>query len=30
MPDAELCTLTLEELSPLLRGKQVSPVEVTV
>jgi len=29
MPDSELCTLTLEELSPLLRENQVSPVEVT-
>ena len=29
MPDTELCTLTLEELSPLLRDRRVSPVEVT-
>jgi len=29
MPDSELCALTLEELSPLLWTKQVSPVEVT-
>lgn len=28
MADLELCTLTLEELSPLLRDGQVSPVEV--
>jgi aspartyl-tRNA(Asn)/glutamyl-tRNA(Gln) amidotransferase subunit A len=29
MPKTELHTLTIEELSPLLRNKQVSPVEVT-
>jgi aspartyl-tRNA(Asn)/glutamyl-tRNA(Gln) amidotransferase subunit A len=29
MPDTELCTLTLEELSSLLKSKRVSPVEVT-
>ncbi|MBL7183321.1 MAG: amidase [Anaerolineae bacterium] len=29
MPDTELCTLTLEALSPLLRDRRVSPVEVT-
>jgi aspartyl-tRNA(Asn)/glutamyl-tRNA(Gln) amidotransferase subunit A len=29
MSDTELCILTLEELSSLLKGKQVSPVEVT-
>lgn len=29
MPDPVLCTLTLEELTPLLREKQLSPVEVT-
>ncbi len=29
MIDPELCTLTLEELGPLLRDKRVSPVEVT-
>ncbi|MBM4464045.1 MAG: amidase [Chloroflexi bacterium] len=28
MADLELCTLTLEELAPLLRDGQVSPVEV--
>ena len=28
MADLELCTLTLEELSSLLRDRQVSPVEV--
>ena len=29
MSDSEFCTLALEELSPLLRARQVSPVEVT-
>lgn len=29
MADTELCTITLAELAALLRGKQVSPVEVT-
>ena len=29
MADPELCMLTLEELGPLLRDKQLSPIEVT-
>jgi aspartyl-tRNA(Asn)/glutamyl-tRNA(Gln) amidotransferase subunit A len=29
MSDARLCTLALDEMSPLLRDKRVSPVEVT-
>jgi aspartyl-tRNA(Asn)/glutamyl-tRNA(Gln) amidotransferase subunit A len=29
MADIELCTIILEELSPLLRDKRISPVEVT-